>query len=245
MKLIDVLNELKTMANLDALAEMARVGIKTPRAYGIAAPKLHALAKRIGKDHRLAQQLWDTQILDARMVAALIDEPQKVTPRQMDRWIKAFDNWAVCDTCCCYLFDKTPWAYAKAVEWTEREREYERRAGFALMAYLAVHDKTAPDSQFIAFLPLIQAGATDERNFVKKAINWALRQIGKRNMRLNQATIQTARAIQKIDSKAARWVAADALRELTSEAAQSRLRRKSKNKEQRIQNTDQRLTTKD
>jgi 3-methyladenine DNA glycosylase AlkD len=226
MQLTEILTQLEALANPKALAEMKRVGIATNNTYGIAVPQLRQLAQTIGTDHRLAQALWVTGSLDARIIASLIDDPQQVTERQMERWVKDFDNWAVCDGCCGNLFDQTPWAYEKAVTWTKREAEYVRRAGFALMAYLAVHAKAAKDERFVAFLPVIQAGATDERNFVKKAVNWALRQIGKRNAKLNKAAIKTARAIQRMDSKAARWVAADALRELTGEAVQQRLRSK-------------------
>jgi 3-methyladenine DNA glycosylase AlkD len=226
MKLTDVIAQLEAFANPNALAEMQRVGITASKTYGISAPQLRQLAKTIGKDHALAQALWATGSLDARIVASLIDDPKQVTERQMERWVKDFDNWAVCDGCCGNLFDQTPWAYEKAIEWTKREAEYVRRAGFALMAYLAVHDKAAKDEAFLAFLPIIKTGATDERNFVKKAVNWALRQIGKRNAKLNRAAIKTAREIQKMDSKAARWVAADALRELKGEAVQGRLQKK-------------------
>ena len=149
------------------------------------APNLRRLAKEIGREHDLAGELWRTGIHDARILATLIDDPAQVTVRQMEQWAADFNSWAVCDAACCCLFDKTPHAWGKAVEWTEREEEYVKRAGFVLMAALAVHDKKAPDEQFEAFLPLIARHATDERNFVKKAVNWALRQIGKRNRRLN------------------------------------------------------------
>ena len=153
----------------------------------------------------------------------MIDEVEKVTEKQMDSWIKDFDSWDVCDQVCMNLFDKTPFAFKKAVEWTKRDKEFEKRAGFALMACLAWHDKGSPDNKFIKFFPAIKKESPDERNYVKKATNWALRQIGKRNLSLNKAAIKTAKEIQKIDSKAAKWVAADALRELTSKAVQKRL----------------------
>jgi 3-methyladenine DNA glycosylase AlkD len=156
----------------------------------------------------------------------MIDDPRAVSEAQMERWVADFDAWDICDCCCGYLLDRTPVAYEKAVEWSGREEEYVKRAGFALMAYLAVHDKKAPDEKFLAFLPVIVRESDDERNFVKKAINWALRQIGKRNLSLNAAAIGSAREIQKRGTKAARWIAADALRELTGDAVQERLRRK-------------------
>jgi 3-methyladenine DNA glycosylase AlkD len=221
----DTLARLKALGNPEAAGGMARFGIRARQVYGVSAPDFHRLAKEIGKDHALALKLWKTGVYDARILAALIDDPKQVSEAQMEDWVADFDSWAVCDTCCGYLFDKTKWAYAKAVEWSARDEEYVRRAGFVMMAELAVHDKAAPDSAFITFLPIIRRGATDERNFVKKAVNWALRQIGKRNLALNKKAVATARAIQKINSPAARWAAADALRELTSEAVQRRLKR--------------------
>lgn len=220
-----VLNKLKSQADPQAVAGMARFGIDVPDIWGVSAPKLRRLAKEIGKDHKLAAQLWRTGIHDARLLATLIDDPAKVTERQMERWAKDFNSWGVCDAACGCLFDKTPYAWDKAVEWTGRSEEYIKRAGFVLMATLAVHDKKAPDEWFEAFLPYLIEHATDERNFVKKAVNWALRQIGKRNRRLNKLAIKTAGDIRKLDSRAARWIAADALRELTHERVQERLKR--------------------
>lgn len=220
----DVLARLEAEADPKAVEGMARYGIRSANALGVSAPKLRGLAKEIGKDHRLAAELWRTGILDARLLASLIDDPAQVTVRQMERWAKDFDSWAVCDAACGCLFDKTPYAWDKAVEWTGRQEEYVKRAGFVLMATLAVHDKKAPDDRFEVFLPLIVRHATDERNFVKKAVNWALRQIGKRNHRLNQAGVRTAQEVRQIDSKAARWIASDAIRELTSEKVRRRLK---------------------
>ncbi|MFN8009338.1 MAG: DNA alkylation repair protein [Terriglobia bacterium] len=159
-----------------------------------------------------------------RRIAA-IDNPHQVSERQMERWAKAFDNWAVCDACCCNLFDKTGLAYPKAIEWTSRSEEFVKRAGFTLMAALAVHDRQAPDAAFLAFLPLVEREAVDERNFVRKAVNWALRQIGKRNVNLHRAALRSVAAIRSIDSPSARWIAADALRELASPAVEKRLKR--------------------
>lgn len=205
---------------------MARYGIRAVNVWGVSAPDLHGLAKELGRDHRLASQLWRTGVHDARILAALIDDPAKVTPSQMERWAGDFDSWAVCDAACGCLFDRTLHAWDKAVEWAGREPEYVKRAGFVLMATLAVHDKKAPDERFAKFLPLIVKHATDERNFVKKAVNWALRQLGKRNRRLNALAIRTAERIRRTDSRAARWIAADALRELTCGAVQARLQKK-------------------
>lgn len=212
------------MANPTDLDGMARFGIQTTNSLGgIAMPKLNKLAKEIGKDHELAGQLWASGIREARLLACMVADPKAMSEDQMERWVADFDSWDVCDSCCGYLFDKTPLGYSKALEWSKRQDEFVKRAGFALMAYLAVHDKKAPDDKFLAFLPAIKREATDERNFVKKAVNWALRQIGKRNMRLNQAAIETAEEIKQLDSKSARWIAADALRELTGDVVQARL----------------------
>lgn len=204
---------------------MRRFGIRTKTALGLRKPQMEAVAKKIGRDHRLAQRLWDSGIHEARHVAAMIDNPKQVTEDQMEHWVKEFDSWDVCDDCCGTLFDKTPFAYMKALEWSTREEEFVKRAGFAMMAELAVHDKAAKDEKFLQFLPLIRTGAVDERNFVKKAVNWALRQIGKRNFTLNRQAIAEAKAIAQLDSRSARWIAADALRELKSEAIQARIRR--------------------
>lgn len=170
----------------------------------------------IGKDHFLAQELWASGIHEARILAGMIDEPEAVSEEQMDSWVKDFDSWDVCDQVCGNLFDRTPCAYKNAVEWSKRKEEFVKRAGFVMMAELAVHDKTAMDKEFLRFFTLVKREATDERNFVQKAINWALRQIGNRSRSLNRKAIETAKEIQKMDSKAARWIAADALRELSS-----------------------------
>jgi len=203
---------------------MMRFGIDVPKAWGVSAPKLRALAKDIGKDHGLAEELWRNGVHDARLLATLIDDPTRVTPRQMDRWAKDFNSWAVCDAACGCLFDKTPQAWDKAIEWTGSDAEFVKRAGFVLMATLAVHDKRAPDECFEQFFPYLVEHATDERNFVKKGVNWALRQIGKRNRHLNKLAIRTARKIRQIDSSSARWIASDALRELTAEKVRKRLK---------------------
>jgi 3-methyladenine DNA glycosylase AlkD len=223
-----VLKRLRALANPKNVEGMARFGITAEKALGISAPVLQKMAREIGRDHALALELWKSGVLEARCVAALIDDPKLVTEKQMERWVSDFDNWAVCDNCCGRLFDKTPLAYRKALEWSRREEEYVKRAAFSLMAALAVHDKQAADAKFLKFLPLIERASTDERNFVKKAVNWALRQIGKRNCELNQAAIDRAEKIHRSDFRRARWIAANALRELRSEAVQRRLRQKAK-----------------
>ena len=181
---------------------------------GIRAPVLRNIARQHRRDHALALALWSTAVHEARIIATLIDDPRQVTRRQMERWIRDCDNWAATDACCCVLFDRTPFAIEKARQWTARKAEYVKRAGFVLMAGLAVHRKELPDAVFLEFLPVIHREAADERNFVKKAVNWALRQIGKRNSRLRRAAVAAAKDIRKLDSRSARWIAADALREL-------------------------------
>jgi 3-methyladenine DNA glycosylase AlkD len=224
MTIDEIVAELRSHANADNVAGMARYGISPVNTLGVNIPTIRALAKRAGRDHMLAQQLWDTGIHEARILAAMVDEPAKVTRRQMDRWAADFDSWDVVDGCCGTLFDKTPHAYAKAMQWSASRGEYVKRAGFVLMTQLAVHDKRAPDEAMLQFLPVIVRESCDERNFVKKAVNWALRQIGKRNRRLNAAAIATAREVLALDTRAGRWIARDALRELTSEAVQRRLK---------------------
>ncbi len=220
----EVFARLRTLASPEWAAGMRHFGINTDRAYGISVPALRKLAREIGRDHALAQELWGSGVHEARLLASMIDDPDQVTEEQMERWAADLDSWDLCDGCCGNLFDKTPFAYRKAADWSARPEEFVKRAGFALMAYLAVHDKKAADEAFLAFLPLIQREATDGRNFVRKAVNWALRQIGKRNRSLNAAAIATAREIRAIDSPSARWIAADALRELTDPKTQARLR---------------------
>jgi len=220
----EILNRLKAVADPDKVAGMAQYAVGGAHTLGISVPALRKLAKEIGQDHQLAQALWASGIHEARILASMIDPPRQVTEAQMEAWVKDFDSWDVCDQCCLNLFRKTPLAHRKAVEWSGREPEFVKRAGFALMATLAVHDKKAGDEVFIAFLPLIKREAIDERNFVKKAVNWTLRQIGKRNLNLNRVAVETAEEIQQLDSKSARWIAADALRELTGEKVQQKLR---------------------
>jgi 3-methyladenine DNA glycosylase AlkD len=203
---------------------MARFGINVNNALGISVTQLRKLARQIVRDHLLAKKLWATGIHEARILATIVDVPTEVTEVQMEAWAAEFNSWDLVDQCCGNLFDKTPHAWDKAMEWSGREEQFVKRAGFALMAYLAVHDKKAADGRFERFLPIIQREASDDRNFVKKAVNWALRQIGKRNARLNELAIQRAERIKKLDSKAARWIAADALRELTKPSVQQRVR---------------------
>ncbi|MDP3297386.1 MAG: DNA alkylation repair protein [Thermodesulfovibrionia bacterium] len=218
-----ILKKLKSLSNLKAVAGMARFGINSENTYGISIPNLRKMAKQIGKEHTLARQLWSSGIHEARILASMVDVSEVVTEKQMEGWVKEFDSWDVCDQVCMNLFEDTPFASKKAVAWSKRKEEFIKRAGFVMMARLAVSDKKADDKQFEKFLPIIKRVATDNRNFVKKAVNWALRQIGKRNRRLNKKAIETAKEIEKIDSKTARWIAADALKELTNKAVQKKI----------------------
>lgn len=220
----EVLNHLKSLANPENVRGMARFGINPQGTLGISIYTLRPLAKQLGVNHGLALELWESGVHEARLLAGFIDDPRQVTPEQMERWVSDFDSWDVCDQVCSNLFDRTPYAYQKAFEWSEREEEFVKRAGFVLMAALSVHDKKAPDERFLAFLPVIIREASDERNYVRKAVNWVLRQIGKRNRSLNQSAIQTAQEISQMNSPAARWIAKDALRELTSAKVQARLK---------------------
>ncbi len=219
----DVIARLQSMSNPGNREGMARYGITIDKAFGVSMPELRALAKELNKDHELALALWDTGYHEAKILAGLIDDPRLVSEKQMDAWAAGFDSWDVCDQCCSNLFDRTQFAYGKALAWTQDEREFVRRAGYVMMATLAVHDKKAPDKVFELFFPFIIKGSLDERNFVKKAVNWALRQIGKRNAELNVKAIATAKQIQALDSKSARWIAADALKELQSPAVRKKV----------------------
>ena len=223
----EVVKKLEALGSPDNIAGMERYAIVTAKAFGIPTPVLKQVAREVKKEvadrHVLAQQLWDTGIYDARAVAFLIDDPRRVTEDQMERWAADFDNWATVDGTCGYLFCRTPFAYKKAFEWATRDEEFVKRAAFSLMAYLTVHDKKADDDSLAVFLPVIERHSDDDRNFVKKAVNWALRQIGKRNIALNQLAIDTAERIKQQGSKPARWIATDALRELKSEKVLARI----------------------
>ena len=220
----EIIQRIKSLRDPEAVKGMARFGINPKNTYGVSIPHLRTLAKQVGKNHLLAQKLWSSGIHEARILACLIDDPSEVTEGQMGKWVKDFDSWDICDQCCSNLFDKTNFSYKKALQWAQRDKEFVKRAGFVMMAVLSVHDKKTHDKAFMQFFPLILSGAKDERNFVKKAVNWALRQIGKRNHSLNEKAIATAKKIQRMNSKSARWIASDALRELTSEAVKKRLR---------------------
>ena len=226
MQYDEVIIKLNSLKNPEAVKGMARFGINPKNNLGIRVTTLREFAKEIGKDHDLALKLWGSGIHDARMLAAHIDDPKLVTEEQMEKWANGFDSWDVCDNCCMHLFYKTQFAYEKIVEWSEHEKEFVKRAGFTLIASLSIHDKKSDDKIFEEFLQIIKRESTDERNYVKKAMNWALRQIGKRNWDLNKRAINIAREIKKIDSKSASWIASDVIKELTGEKVKHRLNKK-------------------
>lgn len=224
----DVMEQLQSKSKPDQLDGMARFGIVGEKRLGVSVPDMRKIAKEIGKDHQLALDLWDTGIPEGMIVAGMVAEADKLTEQQMEAWVVDINSWDVCDQVCMNLFEKSPLAEKKIYDWSEREEEFVKRTAYALIACLAWHDKKAGDEDFIQYFPVILAGATDNRNFVKKAVNWALRNIGKRNLALNNAALELAYRIKEIDAKSARWIASDAIRELESEKVQERLRKKAR-----------------
>jgi 3-methyladenine DNA glycosylase AlkD len=218
----EVMTKLKSLSDPKAVEGMARFGINPEKNLGVSVAQIRKLAREIGKDHNLAITLWNSGIRDARLLSATIDEPEKVTEEQLESMVLDLNSWDICDHCCSDIFLSSGFAHKKAIEWSDRKEEFVKRSAFSLMARLAVRDKKAEDNVFEDFLPIIKRESMDERNYVKKAVNWALRQIGKRNKRLNKLAIKTAKDIQKLDSKSAKWIAADALRELSGEKVQKR-----------------------
>jgi 3-methyladenine DNA glycosylase AlkD len=216
--------ELRALADPAGVETTERFRIESSNVLGVRTPELRRIARRFRRQHTLALELWESGLYEARVLATLIDDPKHVTEEQMEAWAAEFDSWGVVDAACGMLFDRTPFAWDKALEWSGREEEYVKRAGFVLMASLAVHDKKASDDGFIAFLPVIERESWDERNFVKKAVNWALRQIGKRNLALNAEAIRCGERVRETGTRAGRWTASDALRELRSDAVRGRLR---------------------
>jgi 3-methyladenine DNA glycosylase AlkD len=225
MQIDDIIEQLRAVSHPtpENLEGMARYGINTQHALCVSTPDMKKLAGQIGRNHTLALELWQAGWRETRILAAMTDDPALVTDRQMDTWVKDFDSWDVCDATCLYLFSWTRMAGNKALQWSLREEEYVKRAGFTLMACLAVGKRKPDERQLATFLPAIEREAWDGRNYVKKAVNWALRQVGKYNLRLNQLAVEAAQRIKLQDTKSARWIAADALRELTSEQVQTRL----------------------
>jgi len=224
MQYDDILGKLESLSDPKTVEDMTRFGINPENTYGVSIPNLRKIAKERKRNHTLAQQLWASNIHEAQILASMIDDPKMVTEEQIERWVNDFNSWDICDQCCMNLFEKTKFAYQKAVEWSYNNKEFIKRAGFVMMACLAVRDKKADDKQFEPFFPIIMREASDNRNFVKKAVNWSLRQIGKRNLSLNKRALETAREIQKMDSKSAKWIASDTIREITSQAVLARLR---------------------
>jgi 3-methyladenine DNA glycosylase AlkD len=219
----EVLAELRREADPTRLAGMARYGIATDSALGVTVTELRAIARRIGRDHALAAALWDTGIHEARILATIVDDPERVTPAQAASWVADVRSWDLCDGLCGNLLDRTPFALDTAVEWTGRDEEFVKRAGFVLIATSAVHRKDLPDDRFEVLLPTIRAGAIDDRSSVKKAVSWALRQVGKRSPTLHPRAVATAEEIRATGSRPARWIASDVLRELQSDAVLGRL----------------------
>ncbi len=213
-RLAEALQLIRAEARPEALQALARFAIGGEGRLGLSVPQMRDVARQLGRDHELALALWDTAIPDAQIVAGLIAEPAKLTLAQMDHWTQGMAAWDVCDQACNNALRKSPLAWARIPVWAARREEFVRRAGYALLAVMAVHDKKRPDADFIALLPLIEAAADDERNFVKKAVNWALRQIGKRSDVLLPHAIDCAERLRERPEKSARWIGADALREL-------------------------------
>lgn len=228
MNASEALDRLRSMSNPRNVEEMARFGISDVNTLGVPMPEIRRLAKQMGKEHHTALELWRSRVHEARILACLVEDPGQVTEEQLDSWVEEIDSWDVCDQFCSNLVDRTRFAYAKAAECSKREEEFVKRAAFSLMAALAVHDKTASDEQFLRFLPLIERESSDERNFVKKSVNWALRQIGKRSIGLNRAATKSAKRVARMKSKSARWIASDALRELSDERVLARLETKAR-----------------
>jgi len=228
MDIKDILRRFEQIGDPGLVAGMARFGIKAKKAYGVKMPVLKSMAKQIGKDHALALGLWAINSRETRILATLVDDVDRLTEDQMDAWAKEFDYWEICDQAVMNLFGPSRFAYKKAVEWCDRKEEFVKRAGFVLVAWRGVHDKGAKDDVFEAYFPVIVRAATDDRNNVMKGVNWALRQIGKRNLRLNGEAIKVAERISRLDSKAARWVASDAIKELRSAKIVKRLEKQEK-----------------
>ena len=220
----EILEKLKSKSRSDRLEGMARYGIKTDNRLGVSIPDIRKIAKDFGKNHEIALELWKTGYADAKITAALIDEPEKVTETQMGEWVMGIDSWDVCDQICMNLFDKTPYAWKKIIDWSERNEEFVKRTAFSLLACLACHDKHADDNKFIEYFPLIKKNASDDRNYVKKAVSWSLRHIGKRNLNLHKAALKLADEIKQIDSKSAKWIGSDVVRDLNSDSTLRRLK---------------------
>lgn len=223
MQLEEIMREFKSKSNSKSIEGMARFGITPDKTFGIRIPELRKMAKKIRKNRELARKLWELGYRETMILASMIDVPEQVTEEQLEKWVRDFNYWEICDQTIMNLFEKTEFAYTKAFEWSVSKEEFIKRAGYVMIARLAVSDKKAENQSFIQFFPLIEKGSTDSRIMVKKAVNWALRQIGKRNLKLNKEAIKVAKAIAQLDSTAGKWIAKDAIRELKSESVQKRL----------------------
>lgn len=224
-----VMDMLRDTADPAQLEGMARFGIETNQRLGISIPDLRRIARDIAPSHELALELWETGNQEARILASMVDIPEEARNEQLESWVKDFNSWDICDQVCDNLIEHTRFAWDKIHEWHAREEEFVKRAAYVLIACKAWHDRQADDQRFIDLFPLIKAGATDTRNFVRKAVNWAIRNIGKRNPALNRASIALSRELLEMDDRTARWIAGDALRELQSEKIQQRLKKSSRN----------------
>ncbi|MBU0952385.1 MAG: DNA alkylation repair protein [Elusimicrobia bacterium] len=221
-----IISKIKSLYNPKNIAGMKRFGINVKNAYGVPIPELRKIGRLVKKDHEIAKQLWNSGIHEARILASIVDDPKQITSKQMDDWVKEFNSWDICDQCCMNLFSETEIGYNKAIDWAKRKEEFEKRAGFALMAVIAVHNKKLPDKELIKFFPIIKRESTDERNFVRKAVNWALRQIGKRNMALNREAVKLSKELKDSQNKSACWIGTDAYRELTNPKVVERIKNK-------------------
>ncbi|HIJ08286.1 TPA: DNA alkylation repair protein [Candidatus Bathyarchaeota archaeon] len=222
----EILKQLRQKANPANLEGMKRYGIAVDHRLGVSVANMRLIVKGVKKNHTLALELWKTGLAEGKIVASMVEEPENLTEEQMDEWVMGFDSWDVCDQVCMNLFEKSPLAWIKILQWSKRDEPFVKRAAFALIACLAWHDKRAKDEDFTSLFSVMKSGAVDERNFVKKSVNWALRNVGKRNLRLNKAAIAFSRELLQMDSKVARWIGSDALRELESEAVQRKLSKK-------------------
>ena len=222
----EILKQLRQKANPANLEGMKRYGIAVDHRLGVSVANMRLIVKGVKKNHTLALELWKTGLAEGKIVASMVEEPENLTEEQMDEWVMGFDSWDVCDQVCMNLFEKSPLAWIKILQWSKRDEPFVKRAAFALIACLAWHDKRAKDEDFTSLFSVMKSGAVDERNFVKKSVNWSVRNVGKRNLRLNKAAIAFSRELLQMDSKVARWIGSDALRELESEAVQRKLSKK-------------------
>ncbi|MTK64509.1 MAG: DNA alkylation repair protein [Methanobacterium sp.] len=223
MELQELVGRLESLSKPENIEGMARFGITPEKTYAVRIPELRKIAKETGKNHEMALKLWELDFRETKILACMIEDPEMVSSAQMNEWTLEFDYWEICDQCCMNLFSKTKFAYEKIFEWGVHEEEFVKRAAFSLLAVLAVHDKKQADEQFEQYFPLLISASTDNRNFVKKSVNWALRSIGKKNSRLNKSSIDLAEEIFAINTKSSKWIASNALKELRSEKVRKKV----------------------